>query len=108
MTSSQPGAASALLGFAALLLGFIVIGIPLQQHGLISGLWATEAIAIALPAVVAIKAANLRLGPSLGLRRPTLRQLGIAALVSALNQPVVSLLTWVAHEGLPARLVEDF
>jgi membrane protease YdiL (CAAX protease family) len=108
MTSSQPGAASALLGFAALLLGFIVIGIPLQQHGLISGLWATEALAIALPAVVAIKASNLKIGPYLGLRRPTLRQLGIAALVSALNQPVVSLLTWVAHEGLPARLVEDF
>ena len=46
------------------------------------------------------------LGPYLGLRRPTLRQLGIAALVSALNQPVVSLLTWVAHEALPAGLVE--
>jgi membrane protease YdiL (CAAX protease family) len=108
MTSSKPGAASALFGFAALLLGFIAIGIPLQQHGLISGLWATEALAIALPAVVAIKASNLKLGPYLGLRRPTLRQLGIAALISALNQPVVSLLTWVAHETLPARLIEDF
>jgi membrane protease YdiL (CAAX protease family) len=108
MTERRLGAGSAILAYVALLLGFIVIGIPVQQYNIVAGLWITEALAIALPAVAVIWFAGLRLAPYLGLRAPTGFQLLIAAVVAAANQPIVSLLTYLAHEGLPAKLVADF
>ena len=108
MTDRRLGAGSAFLAYGALLLGFIIIGVPVQQHSLVAGLWLTEALAIALPAVAVIWWAGLRLGPYLGLRAPTAWQLLAAVAVAALNQPVVSLVTFLAHEGLPAKLVADF
>ncbi|TMA44162.1 MAG: hypothetical protein E6J82_05180 [Deltaproteobacteria bacterium] len=36
--------------YVALLFGMLVIGAPAQQRGIVSGLWITEALAIALPA----------------------------------------------------------
>ncbi len=108
MTERRLGAGSAFLAYGALLLGFIVIGVPVQQHNIVAGLWLTEALAIALPAVAVIWFAGLRLGPYLGLGAPTAWQLLVAVAVAAMNQPIVSLLTFLAHEGLPAKLVADF
>lgn len=108
MNERRLGAGSALLAYLALFYGFIVIGVPFQQHSIVAGLWVTEALAIALPAVVVIWWAGLKLGPYLGLRAPTAGQMLVAAVVAALNQPVVSLLTFLAHEGLPAELVAKF
>ncbi len=108
MTERRLGAGSAILAYGALLFGFIVIGVPVQQQNIVVGLWVTEVLAIALPAVAVIWWAGLRLGPYLGLRAPTAGQLLIATVVAALNQPIVSLLTFLAHEGLPAKLVADF
>ncbi len=108
MTDRRLGAGSAILAYLALWLGFIVIGVPVQQHNIVAGLWITEALAIALPAVAVIWFAGLRLAPYLGLRAPTAGQLLVAAVVAAANQPIVSLLTFLAHEGLPAKLVADF
>src|SRR5437762_2561272 len=48
---APPGAASALVAYCALLLGFFAIGIVTQQRDVIAGLWVTEALAIALPAL---------------------------------------------------------
>jgi membrane protease YdiL (CAAX protease family) len=111
--SQQPekpafGAWSALGAYGVLLVGMLFIGAPAQQHGVVLGLWITEALAIALPAAFLIVAAGVRFGPYLGLRRLSVKQALIAAGVAALNQPVVSFLTWCAHEALPARLVADF
>ena len=108
MAEPRLGVGSALLAYAALLFGFFAIGIPLQQRGIITGLWLTEAFAIALPALVVLWWAGLKLAPYLGLRAPTAGQLVVAAVVAGLNQPIVSLLTFLAHEGLPEKLIADF
>jgi membrane protease YdiL (CAAX protease family) len=102
------GAGSAIAAYVALLLGMVVIGAPAQQRGIVSGLWMTEALAIALPAVLVLSFAGLRLAPYLGLRRPSAKQALIAAAAAAANQPVVSFLTWVSHSVLPAGWVQDF
>jgi len=102
------GAGSALGAYAALIFGMLVIGAPAQQHGIVTGLWITEALAIALPALFVLSFAGLRPIPYLGLRRLRLRHVLVAVGVAIANQPVVSFLTWAAHGVLPPGLVEDF
>ena len=102
------GAGSALGAYAVLLFGMLFIGAPAQRHGVVLGLWITEALAIALPAVFLLQAAGVRFAPYLGLRPISPRQGLIAAVLAGLNQPVVSFLTWGAHSLLPERLVADF
>jgi membrane protease YdiL (CAAX protease family) len=102
------GAWSAIGAYAALLVGMVVIGAPAQQHGIVAGLWITEALAIALPGVFALTAAGVRFGTYLGLRRLSAKQALIALVVTAANQPVVSFLTWAERELLPRNFVADF
>jgi membrane protease YdiL (CAAX protease family) len=101
-----PGAAT--LAFVALLVGFFTIGLATQGRSIVLGLWITEGLAIALPAIVALRVANVRPGPYLGLRAPTLRQIGIAILAGLANQPVVSLLTWAARLAVPQEWADAF
>jgi membrane protease YdiL (CAAX protease family) len=86
----------------------VVIGAPAQQHGIVAGLWVTEALAIALPAVFALTVAGVRFGTYLGLRRLSAKQALIALAVTAANQPIVSFLTWAERELLPRSIVADF
>jgi len=102
------GAGSALGAYVALMLGMLLIGAPAQQRGIVSGLWLTEALAIALPALCALSFAGLRFGPYLGFRLPSAKHALIAVAVAVANQPVVSFLTWLAHSLLPTGLVQDF
>jgi membrane protease YdiL (CAAX protease family) len=107
--SDQPlGAGSAFGAYVALLVGMLVIGAPAQAHGIVLGLWLTEALAIALPAVFALSVAGVRFGPYLGFRRISLPQGVVAIVVAAANQPVVSFLTWAERLALPPRFVADF
>lgn len=102
------GAGSAIAAYVALLCGMLVIGAPAQQKGVVGGLWITEALAIALPAAFVLGFAGLRFAPYLGVRRLTWKHALVAVAVAAANQPVVSFLTWMAHEALPRALVEEF
>jgi membrane protease YdiL (CAAX protease family) len=102
------GAGSAIAAYVALLFGMLVIGAPAQQRGIVSGLWITEALAIALPAAFVLGLAGIRFAPWLGARGLSVRHALLAAGVAAANQPVVSFLTWVAHGLLPRGVVEDF
>ncbi len=104
----KPGAGSALLAYLALLFGMLVIGGPAQVHGIVSGLWVTEAIAIAVPAVFTLVVCGVRFGPFLGFRRITWKQAVVAIAAAAANQPVVSFLTWFARLVLPFDLVAKF
>lgn len=101
-------AGSAFLAFGALLLGMALIAFPAQQRLGMTGIWVTEALAIALPAVIALLLAGVRLGPFLGLRSIKPRHALVAVAAAALNQPIVSVITWAAHEGLPAQWVQAF
>src|SRR5437868_3213617 len=105
---APPGAASALVAYCALLLGFFAIGIVTQQRDVIAGLWVTEALAIALPAIIAVRAAGMPATRYLGLRAPKLSHLLIALLVAGLNQPAVSFLTWRARALSPPAWEEEF
>jgi membrane protease YdiL (CAAX protease family) len=102
------GAWSVIGAYLALLVGMVVIGAPAQQHGIVAGLWVTEALAIALPAVFALTVAGVRFGTYLGLRRLSAKQALIALAVTAANQPIVSFLTWAERELLPRSIVADF
>jgi membrane protease YdiL (CAAX protease family) len=102
------GAGSAIAAYVALLVGMLVIGAPAQQHGLVAGLWVTEALAIVLPALFVLSLAGVRPAPYLGFRPLSWKQALMAAGLAIANQPVVSFLTWVAHGALPRALVEDF
>jgi len=104
----KPGAASVILAYVALLLGYLTIGGPAQQHGIVAGLWITEALAIALPALFVLLVAGVRPGPYLGIRRLSWKGALVAIAAAAANQPVVSFLTWLSRLGLPAGLVEKF
>src|SRR5260370_14829441 len=102
------GAGSAVAAYVALRIGMLVIGAPAQQPGIVAGLWVTEALAISLPAVFALAAAGVKLSPYFGFHRITWKQALVAVAVAAANQPVVSFLTWIEHELLPAGIVADF
>jgi uncharacterized protein len=102
------GAGSAIAAYVGLLAGFLTLGIVSQTKDVIAGIWITEVIAIALPAIIMLRAANVRPGPFLGLSLPPLRWLFIAAAAGLVNQPAVSLLEQVAHFLLPQGLVDTF
>src|SRR5438105_1213244 len=99
---------TAVFAYVALWVGYLPIGFVTQQRDVIAGLWVTEALAIALPAVILVRGANLRAASYLGLRAPALKQLAVAVVLAAANQPVVSLLTWGSREVAPAAWVEEF
>jgi membrane protease YdiL (CAAX protease family) len=101
-------ATAALLGFAALLLGFFAVGVATQNRSVIAGLWVTEALAIALPAVILVRSANVRFAPYLGLSPPRPFHVVLALLVGIANQPVVSLLTWAVRGFVPEDWVTTF
>jgi membrane protease YdiL (CAAX protease family) len=102
------GAGSAIVAYLVLWIGMATIGEPAQLRGIVSGLWVTEALAIALPAAFVLGIAGVRFLPWLGLRRISWKHALVAAAVAVLNQPVVSFLTWTAHGLLPRSVVEDF
>jgi membrane protease YdiL (CAAX protease family) len=102
------GLLSALAAYVALLCGMFAIGGPAQQQGIVTGLWITEALAIALPAGFVLALAGVRFAPYLGLRHITWKHVAVAVAVAAANQPVVSFITWTAREVLPQALVQDF
>lgn len=104
----QPGGGSALLAYVALIVGMLVIGAPAQRQGIVAGLWITEALAIALPALFVLSLSGVRFGPFVGVRRLGWKQALLALVVAAANQPVVSLLTWAEREVLPDRIVAEF
>src|SRR5207249_1322725 len=79
------GAGSAMAAYVALLFGMLVIGAPAQQRGIVSGLWITEALAIALPAALVLGFAGIRFAPWLGLRPLSLRHALVAAAVAAVG-----------------------
>ena len=101
-------AESALLAYVLLLVGMYAIGAPAQASGVVYGLWLTELVAIALPAIFRISLAGVRIAPYLGLRRLTWKQALIAAGVATANQPVISFVTWLAHSVLPKVFVDAF
>jgi membrane protease YdiL (CAAX protease family) len=106
--SGKLGWGSAILAYVALILGMVVIGGPAQRQGVVVGLWVTEALAIALPAVFAMAVAGVRFGPYAGLRRITWKHALAAVVVAAANQPIVSFVTWAERELLPQSVVADF
>src|SRR2546422_6711954 len=79
------GAGSAILAYVALWVGMVMIGGPAQFRGLVSGLWITEALAIALPAAFTLGVAGVRFLPWLGLRRPSWKHALIAAGLAAIS-----------------------
>jgi membrane protease YdiL (CAAX protease family) len=101
-----PGVATA--AFVALLVGFFTIGLATQGRSIVLGLWITEGLAIALPAIIALRIANVRVAPSVGMRTPTLRHIAIAVVAGLANQPVVSLLTWAARLAVPQDWADAF
>lgn len=102
------GAAAASAAFVALFLGFLVVGFAAQSRDVVLGLWITEALAIALPALIALRAANLKAVPYLGLSPPGFKWMALAVAAGLLNQPAVSLLEQAAHTFLPQALVAQF
>jgi len=107
-TRPSPGAASAFAAYAALWVGYLAIGGATQQRDLVAGLWVTEILAIALPAIIAVRVAGLPAGRSLGLRAPRPAHLGAAVLLAVANQPVVSFVTWASRALAPESWVKEF
>jgi membrane protease YdiL (CAAX protease family) len=108
MNEPKLGAAIALPAYLVLIAGMGIIGVQAQSRDVVTGLWITEAIAIALPAIFVLCVAGVRLAPYLGLRRLTLKQALVAVVASTMNQPVVSFLTWACREVVPQSLVDQF
>ncbi|GAC1596798.1 MAG: hypothetical protein NVS4B10_06060 [Myxococcales bacterium] len=102
------GGGSAIAAYLALFAGFLLLGVAAQTKDVIGGLWITEIFAIALPALIVLRAANVQEAPFLGLQLPRLRWFVIAAAAGLLNQPAVSLLEQAAHVLLPQGLVDSF
>jgi membrane protease YdiL (CAAX protease family) len=108
MNEPKLGALTALPAYLVLLLGMLVIGAQSQMRNVVVGLWVTEAIAIALPALFMLCVSRVRPLAYLGLRSLSWKQALAAIIVATANQPVVSFLTWAEHETLPRGLVEEF
>jgi membrane protease YdiL (CAAX protease family) len=102
------GAASAIGAYIALFIGFVSISAAAQPIGIVPSLWITEALAIALPAVVVLLATRVKLPPYLGLRRVSWKHVIVAVVATAANQPVVSFVTWVTRICLPLWVVAKF
>jgi len=107
-TRPSPGAASAFAAYAALWVGYLAIGGATQQRDLVAGLWVTEVLAIALPALIVVRAAGLPVGRALGLRAAAPSRLGAAVLLAIANQPVVSFVTWASRALAPESWVKEF
>jgi len=105
---APPGAGSAFIAYVALWIGYLAIGGATQQRDVVAGLWITEVLAIALPALVAIRVAGHPAGRLLGERRPTLLHLGVALLAAIANQPIVSFVTWATRALAPESWVMEF
>jgi membrane protease YdiL (CAAX protease family) len=108
MDEPKLGALGALAAYVALLAGMFFIGFQSQMRNVVLGLWTTEALAIALPAAFVLCVAGVRLGSYLGFRKISWKQGLVALVVSAANQPVVSLLTWGERAVLPKHFIDDF
>jgi membrane protease YdiL (CAAX protease family) len=108
LTRPPPGAASAIVAYAALWVGYLTIGAATQQSDVVAGLWVTEILAIALPAVVAVRLSGHPAARVLGLRAPAPRYLLAAALLAVANQPVVSFVTWASRALAPQDWVQKF
>jgi membrane protease YdiL (CAAX protease family) len=102
------GPAQALLAYVVLLAGFLLFAVAAQRLDLVAGLWASEAVAIALPAVIWLRAAGAPLLRSLGFTPPAPRWIGIAIATSLLNQPIVAGLEQLAHSLAPEEWVAAF
>ena len=94
--------------YCVLLVGFALIGFASQGADVVAGLWITEALAIALPAVIWLRSAGVRPAGYFGLGAPTWRWVAIAVVTAVLNQPIVALLEQLAHSTLPAAWVLTF
>ena len=77
-TPGKLGAGVALIAYLALLFGMLAVGAPAQQHGIVAGLWVTEAIAIALRRVLAEPAHAVAMVAGAARIAPTLRWPAIA------------------------------
>jgi membrane protease YdiL (CAAX protease family) len=106
--TASVGPGLALLSYLVLLVGFATIGFSTQPREPVLGLWVTEGLAIALPALVALRGANVRPGPYLGLAAPTAGAVLLAVGLAFLNQPVVALLEFWAQRLLPQNWVQLF
>jgi hypothetical protein len=60
MNEPKLGALTALPAYLVLLLGMLVIGAQSQMRNVVVGLWVTEAIAIALPALFMLCVSQVR------------------------------------------------
>lgn len=97
-----------LFAYAGMLAAFLALGYWSQNRSIFAGLWLTEAVAIALPALLVLRLTGTRIAPFLGLGRPSLGMLALGLCLGLLNQPVISLLEAAAMWALPARWVADF
>ena len=107
-TRGTPGAASAFAAYVALWLGYLAIGQATQQRDIVAGLWITEILAIALPAVLAVRLSRVPATVFLGLRAPRPAHLVAAVLLAVANQPVVSFVTWASRTLSPEPWVREF
>jgi membrane protease YdiL (CAAX protease family) len=107
-TRAPPGAASGFAAYVALWVGYLAVGQATQQRNIVAGLWVTEILAIALPAILAIRLTGLPARPFLGLRAPRRAHLVAAVLVAVANQPVVSFVTWASRTLSPEPWVREF
>ena len=107
-TRAPPGAASAFAAYVALWLGYLAIGQATQQRDIVAGLWVTEILAIALPAVLAVRLARVPAARFLGLAAPRPAHLVAAVLLAVANQPVVSFVTWASRTLAPEPWVKEF
>ena len=105
---SGPSGTSAVVSYVLLLVGFFAIGISTQTRSPIHGLWITEALAIALPALIALRGANVKALPWLGLGRIAPVAILAALGLALLNQPAIAFLEWGAQKAAPAPWVQLF
>jgi hypothetical protein len=115
MNQPRLGAWVALGAFFAVLLGMSTIGIALQSQahfgpvpGIVGGLWGTEAIAIALPALFALLLMGIRPTAYLGFSALPWKKALLVLVIAAANQPVVSFLTWGAQHMVPDAWLTEF
>lgn len=102
------GPPQAFAAYAVLLFGFLCIAAGAQGLNVVAGLWASEAIAIALPVFLWLLAARVAPGPLLGLVPLSWKWVAITVVTALLNQPAVTLLEYVVHASAPAAWVAEF
>jgi uncharacterized protein len=105
---SRLGAWTGLGAFCVVIVGMLTIGVSLQSVSIVSGLWETEAVAIALPAVFVLLLAGVRPLAYLGFRRLSWKHVLVVIVVAIANQPVVSFLTWGAQHLVPDEWLHEF